>query len=235
LDTLLTARRPLLPSSKDLRTWAIPADGRPRQARLWMGGLLVLGSIGLQATSARAQEAVRKGDLELGLDLGWSGFQSNLVKPNGTRLSIYGDYHLTRRIALVADITCLGGSERAPADSLNFTLCTGSLGGSLDLRARSRLVPYLRMSVGQAQLDRDAREGEFDIDDRSAALEAAAGARLYLGKRRRMSVRADALWTRAGVFEGWSTHTSVSLGVAYRIGPDSTQVNEGGRRDRSRR
>jgi len=73
-----------------------------------------------------------------------------------------------------------------------------------------------------ARAQEAVRKGDLDIDDRSAALEMAAGARFYLGDRRRVSVRADALWTRAGVFEGWSTHTSVSLGVAYRIGPDST-------------
>ena len=193
--------------------------GLPECVRLLTCALWTLGWTWVSAAPAWAQAGVEKGDVEVGLDLGWTGFHSDLVKPNGTRLSLYGGFHVTRRLALVADITCLGGSEKAPADSLNFTLCTGSLGGSIDLRVHSSLVPYLRVGVGQAQLDRDAREGEFDIDDRSAALEVGGGARLYFGGRRRVAVRADALWTRAGVFERWSTHTSVSLGVAYRVTP----------------
>jgi hypothetical protein len=59
----------------------------------------------------------------------------------------------------------------------------------------------------------------FDIEERSAALQAGAGTRFYFGKPKRVAVRVDALWTRTGVFDRWSTHTSVALGVVYRIAP----------------
>jgi len=188
-------------------------------AQLVMSALAILCSTGMLGGPAWAQERVRKGDFEVGMDIGWTGFRSDLVKPNGSRMSFYGGYFVTRRIALVADITCLGGNERAPTGSPNFTMCTGSLGGSLDLRVHPNLVPYLRLSVGQTQLDRGAQAGVFDIEERSAALQAGAGTRFYFGNRRRVAVRADALWTRNGLFDRWSTHASLALGVVYRIAP----------------
>ena len=190
---------------------------RRRDPRCLLLGLAVLCSTWLVPSPAGAQEEAAGGAFEIGMDLGWTGFHSDLVKPNGSRISLYGAYFLTRRFALVADITCLGGSERAPADSLNFTLCTGSLSGSLDVPVSRNLVPYLRLGVGQAQLDRQARMGIYEIEDRSAALEAAVGSRIYFGARRRLSVRADAMWTRTGVFDAWATHPSVAIGIVYRI------------------
>lgn len=81
----------------------------------------------------------------------------------------------------------------------------------------ANLVPYVRLSVGQAQLDRGAAAGVFDIDDRSAALRAGAGSRFYIGNRQRFAVRVDASWLRTGIFDRWSTQASVAIGVSYRI------------------
>jgi len=183
------------------------------------GTLTLLLALGISGGPAWAQGAVRKGDVEVGMDIGWTGFHSDLIKPNGSRLSAYGGYFLTRGFELVADITCLGGDERAPTGSPTFTMCTGSLGGALHVLVVPNLVPYVRVSVGQAQLDRGAQAGVFDIEDRSAALHVAAGSRIAFGKRRRVAVRVDALWARNGLFDHWSTHTSLALGVVYRIAP----------------
>lgn len=215
-DPVLLGHEPKRPGRNRRRGFPF---GRRGLTRLVTPGLFVLFGSGSLVGPARAQEEIRRGDLVVGLDLGWTGFGSELVKPNGTRLSLYGAYSVTHGIALVADISCLGGSERAPADSLNFTMCTGSVGGSLDLTVHPNLVPYVRLSVGQTQLDRGARMGVFEIEERSAAVQAGAGTRFHFRNRKRVSVRADVLWTRARVFEGWSTHTSVALGVAYRIAP----------------
>ena len=167
--------------------------------------------------AAWAQEGIRRGDFEVGMDIGWTGFGSDLVKPNGSRMSFFGGYFITHGIALQADITCLGGNERAPADNTAFTMCTGSICGALDFRLRASLVPYVRLGVGQAQLDRGAEAGVFDIEERSAALQAGAGSRFYLGKLKRVAVRVDALWTRTVIFDRWSTHASLALGVVYRF------------------
>jgi opacity protein-like surface antigen len=188
----------------------------------------IVSSMVLLAGPAWAQGGARRGDVEVGMDLGWTGFRSDMVEPNGSRLSVHGTYFVIRGVGLVADITCLGGNERAPSGSPNFTMCTGSVGGSLDLRVRADVVPYVRIGVGQTQLDRGAQAGTFDIEDRSVALLAGAGSRIYLGKRRRVALRADALWTRTGVFARWSTHTSVALGIVYRLAP-SRRTTLGGR------
>jgi hypothetical protein len=195
---------------------AVRADTRTR-------ALVILLALGVLTPPAWAQESVRKGDVEVGMDIGWTGFHSPLITPNGSRLSAYGGYFLTRGIELVADITCLGGDERAPTGSPTFTMCTGSLGGALHVPVRPNLVPYARLSVGQAQLDRGAQAGVFDIEDRSAALHVAVGSRIAFGKRRRVAVRVDALWTRNGLFDHWATHTSLALGVIYRIAPSREQ------------
>ena len=181
--------------------------------------LCLLLALGVLAAPAWAQESVRKGDWEVGMDIGWTGFHSALIRPNGSRLSVYGGYFLTRGIELVADITCLGGDERAATDSPTFTMCTGNIGAALNLPLRPNLVPYVRVSVGQAQLDRGAQTGVFQIEDRSAALHVAAGSRIAFGRRKRVALRVDALWTRNGLFDQWSTHASVALGVVYRIAP----------------
>ena len=62
------------------------------------------------------------------------------------------------------------GDERAATDSPTFTMCTGNSGAALNLPVRPNLVPYVRVGVGQAQLDRGAQTGVFQIEDRSAAL-----------------------------------------------------------------
>lgn len=157
--------------------------------------LAILGTTAVPATAAWAQVGVR-GDVEVGVDIGWTGFRSDQAEPNGSRFSLNGAYFVTRGVAVLADITCLGGNERAPAGSPNFTMCTGSIGGMVDVRVLPSLVPYVRLGVGQSQLDRGAQAGEFDIEERSAALEAGAGARLYFGRGGR-----------------------VALGVVHRIAP----------------
>jgi len=188
-------------------------------ARHLTPALAILGSLWIPGGPARAQEGIRQRDFECGMDIGWTGFHSDPVKPNGSRLSVYGGYFLTGSLELLADITCLGGNERAPVGGSNFTMCTGSIGGALNIRVHSIVVPYVRVSLGQAQLDRGAQAGVFDIEDRSAALQAGAGSRFTFGKRRRVAVRVDALWTRNGLFDQWSTHASLALGVVYRIAP----------------
>ena len=183
------------------------------------GTLTLLLALGVLAAPAGAQESVRRGDSEVGMDIGWTGFQSDLIKPNGSRLSVYGGYFLSGGVELVADITCLGGDERAAAGSPTFTMCTGNIGAALHVPVCANLVPYVRLSVGQAQLDRGAQAGVFQVEDRSAALHVAAGSRIAFGKRRRVAMRVDALWTRNGLFDRWSTHASVALGIVYRIAP----------------
>jgi hypothetical protein len=153
------------------------------------------------------------------MDIGWTGFHSALIVPNGSRLSVYGGYFLTRGVELVADITCLGGDERAAGSSPTFTMCTGNIGAALNVPVRPNLVPYLRVGVGQAQLDRGAQAGVFQIEGRSAALHVAAGSRIAFGQRRRVALRVDALWTRNGLFDQWSTHATLALGVVYRLAP----------------
>lgn len=170
------------------------------------------------AGAARAQEGPRPRDVEIGMQIGWTGFGTDVVRANGSRISLQGGVRVSRRFELEADITCLGGTERAPSGTPAFTLCTGSLGGLANFRTDARLMPYLRVAVGQAQLDRGAEAGVFDIEERSAALEAGFGGRLYLGKPKRFAVRLDASWLRTGVFGRWSTHASVALGVTYRMG-----------------
>lgn len=175
------------------------------------------------AAGARAQERTRRGGVEVGLDLGWTGFGTAAVEPNGGRLSVYGAWYLTPRLALVADITCLGGTERVVA-APSFTMCTGNLGGAFDLRAHARLVPYLRLGIGQTQLDRGAQAGVFDIEEKSVAFLAGAGARWYLGRTGRVALRGDALWTRTDVFGDWAAHTSIALGVIYRFGANRSAL-----------
>jgi hypothetical protein len=181
--------------------------------------LAIVSAGSLAAGPARAQDVGRKRDFEVGMDFGWTGFRSAAAEPNGSRLSLNGAYFLARGVALLADITCLGGTERGVVANPGFTMCTGSLGATLDVRVLPGLVPYLRLGFGQTQLDRGAQAGVFDVEERSAALLAGAGARLYLGSRRKLAVRLDALWTRTDVFGGRATHPSVALGVVYRITP----------------
>ena len=55
-----------------------------------MRALAIVCRTGLPADPAWAQDGVRRGDVEVGMDIGWSGFRSDMVKPNGSRISFYG-------------------------------------------------------------------------------------------------------------------------------------------------
>jgi hypothetical protein len=176
---------------------------------------------GLTGTSLAAQSRLpRPGDVEVGIDLGASRFGvGQPAFPTGTRISLFLAHYLTRHLGWGLDIVCLGGSDPAATAGTGsgFTLCTGSVGALLAVPVSARVAPYLRVSVGQAQLDRDAQKNVFDIDKRSGAAQASIGSRIALGRTGRFAVRAEASWLRTGALEGWGTHRSGAVGVVYRV------------------
>lgn len=191
-------------------------DPAARRRLLAAGAALCL--LVLPAAPARAQETLRRGDVTVGMDLGWTGYGSGAVEPSGVRFAVFADWAVLRLLALESDITCLGGDERGTTGAANFTLCTGSLGAKLYAPTRGRLTPYLRVAVGEAQLDRAARAGVYQIDERSLALEGGAGTRWQLGTKRRWALRFDARLLRCGFFGEPRTNGSAALGIVYRLG-----------------
>jgi hypothetical protein len=195
-----------------------PRRPGPAARRRTLVGGVSLCLVALAAPPARAQETLRRGDVTVGLDLGWTGYGSNAVEPSGARFAMYADWAVLRLLALEADISCQGGDERGATGPANFTLCTGSLGAKLYAPTRGRLMPYLRAAVGDAQLDRAAQQGVYQIDERSLALEAGAGVRWQLGAKRRWALRVDARVVRCRFYGEQATNGSVALGIAYRLG-----------------
>jgi len=178
---------------------------------------LLVCAMGAAANAAVAQDGTQAGDIVIGIDLGWAGFRSAGFRPDGTRLSLHARVHLSPRLAVAGDITCLGGTEAAPADA-GFTLCTGSLSGIVQVRMTPALTSHVRLGVGQAQLDRGAAAGVYDIDARAWALVAGAGSRLALGHRRRVALRLDASWLRTDALGSRATHVSIAGGIEYGFG-----------------
>jgi len=182
--------------------------------------LLILAAspaVGASAQAPRHFEPPARGAVQLGVDLGHTRFAVSGIRPDGTRFSMFLGAHLTPRVAWTFDITCLGGTPVGALEDQGFTICTGSLGGQLEVGVTSHVRPYLRAGLGQSQLDWQAELDVFDIDERGGATTAALGTRVTLGRTGRYALRAEIAWMRDDVLGVGATHRSIALGIAYRM------------------
>lgn len=171
-------------------------------------------------TAAAQERRPAPGASEVGIDLGasqFSGTNQMDIKPLGTRVSLFLTLPVTPSLAVGFDITCTNGMERFQSlgVEMDFTICTGSLGGQLNIPGSERLWPYVRVSAGQAQLDRGAVAEEFDVDDRSLSVQAALGSRFFFRPGARVGMRAEVQWLRTDLAGGEIRNLSVGVGVTY--------------------
>ncbi len=181
-------------------------------------GLAAL-ALAVLGTPSFAQETLRRGDVTVGMDLGWAGFGSSAVEPSGFRVSLFGDWAPVRTLALEADVTCLVGMLRGGSgDSSEVGLCAIGVGAKLHFPTSGRLAPYVRVGAAYETLDIGTGNSLFEANESGLALEAGAGVRWQMGTKRRWALRLDARFIRSPFFGKQETNGSVAAGVIYRLG-----------------
>ena len=158
------------------------------------------------------------GEWHFGVDAGFANFIPGYFRERGTRFVLYGERQLHRHLAVQADGNCSRGSKaRVIGVPQEFvSLCSGVVSAVVPFELHPKLWPYLRVGYGLSLWDEQAREGFYNVDDKSPTWVIAAGFRSYLGAEQRVGLRLDVQRQETSLRDLRVPHWSFGLGLSLR-------------------
>jgi len=146
---------------------------------------------------------VRKGDGEIGFDIGGTEFDSELERSSAPRLDFRFGYQVTRLFQIEGQL--------GAADRRDVTLATGFANFVFNFPTSERAIPYFLVGGGAAYLDNN------DADDTSGAAQLAGGLRAF-GEEGRLGVRLELGATWEDTFDEAKTHINFVVGFTFALG-----------------
>ena len=156
---------------------------------------------------------VGAGQGELGFDLGFTDFDSEVSRDDGGRATFRGGYFFTDLFELEGELAASGVNDDAGVD---IALTTLTVNAVLNFRAGDNVVLYALGGFGTARLTYDF--GPFSIDDDGAAWQLAVGSRFFFGSAKRVAVRVELSFLTENTFDESSNHASLTGGFTWRLG-----------------
>ncbi len=169
--------------------------------------------VGTLLALAPAHAGIGEGNGEVGFDLGFTNFDSDVTNEDGTNLGLRGGYHFTRLFELEGQVAGYAAEEAGVDIGLGVFL----VNAVFSFHPRGTIVPYVLAGVGQATLEFDI-PGLGTVDDDGRAFQVAAGARLFFGARKKVAVRIELSSLQERTFDESSRHGSLNVGFTWRIG-----------------
>lgn len=170
----------------------------------------------LFAGVALGEEASRtfigKGDVELGLDLGGSKFDSDFDDDTSTRIALRAGYFVSDSFEIEVEVA------ETDLDVLTSNLNAYTLNAVWNFQRGTRLVPYVQAGAGIADYDYESLFGSTRIDDSGLALKGAVGTRVFFGNFDRVALRLEAALQSIDILDDTETSLNISAGVVVRLG-----------------
>lgn len=157
--------------------------------------------------AARAQA----GGFEIGVGIGAMEFDDNLGGENELRVDVRGGYFFTDRFELEGQLI------RATS-IFDLTLTAYMVNGVFRLGSSERVVPYLLVGAGTANVELSGGPFGVSVDDDGTALQVGLGTRFYFGDSGRGSFRLELSALNEDSFDQDSTSFSLTGGVSWRFG-----------------
>jgi opacity protein-like surface antigen len=187
-------------------------EGNYMQKRLIMmlaAGLLFAG---VALGEEKPRTFIGKGDVELGIDLGSSRFDSDFEVDASTRSAFRAGYFVNDNFEIEAEVA------ETDLNVLTSNLNTYTLNASWNFQSGSHFVPYVQAGVGLADYDYESLFGSTRIDDSGLALKGAVGTRIFFGDHDRVAMRLEAAMQSIDILDDTETAFNISAGVVVRLG-----------------
>ena len=167
------------------------------------------------------EAGIGQGNGEIGFGFGWMDFDSNINSETGGRFSIRGGYHFTNLFQLEGQILSANVTDfqRPGVSFQNTSMGAFLVNGVFNFGSSQVVVPYALAGVGRVAVLDLATTSGAGFDEDSPAFQVAGGVRLFFGKSKRAAVRLELSLLRENTFDVSSTHTSMTVGFTWRLGP----------------
>lgn len=154
---------------------------------------------------------------ELGFDIGYAHFDSNVTDKGGARFNFRGGYCFTKHFQLE------GQGVGMASEDTGFVDVTTSLGVDFVNAvfnfhpSNKQVVLYVLVGIGYATLTIDPDPGP-KVDDSGVAYQLAGGSRFFFGDKKRVAVRVEVSVIDEDTRDETSTHVSLTGGFTWRLG-----------------
>ena len=154
---------------------------------------------------------------ELGFDIGYGKFDSDVSDKGAARFNFRGGYCFTKLFELEGEGVGMGSEDTGFPD-VTTSLGVDFVNAVFNFHPANReIVPYVLAGVGYATLSVDLDPGP-DADDSGLAWQIAGGSRFFFGDKHRVAVRVELSAIEEDTFDQSSTHVSLTGGFTWRIG-----------------
>ena len=169
-------------------------------------------------TAIPVSAGIGKGNGEIGVDVGWMELDSDLIKDRALGLTVRGGYHFTDLLQLEGQLGSFYTTDIFSEDVIYRFFFVDAV---FNFRPTEHIVPYALGGVGIVNQDIDPTSGPIpsvDTDDSSAAYQVGGGSRFFLGKKRKIAIRAEITFLAEDTFDQSSNHVRILAGVTWRLG-----------------
>ena len=157
-----------------------------------------------------APASAQRGDFEIGAGLGFAHLDDKLGGDGGLTAELRVGYFVTDRFQLEIQNSRASSIFDGSFDAL-------TLNALYHWDRKTRIVPYVLVGLGRADVTLDKVPGAQQEDD-ATALRAAIGARFWLGSKERASLRLELGALNEDSFGDDSTHLGFSSVFSWRFG-----------------
>jgi opacity protein-like surface antigen len=165
-----------------------------------------------------ASAGIGKGNGEIGVDVGWLELDSDFVEDRALGLAVRGGYFFTDLLEVEGQLSSFYTTDIFSED---LTFRTFFINVVFNFRPTENIVPYALGGVGLVNQDIDPTSGPWpgdDADDSSSAYLLGGGSRFFLGKKKKIAIRAELTFLGENTFDQSSTHARIVVGVTWRLG-----------------
>ena len=157
-----------------------------------------------------APASAQKGDFEIGAGIGLIELDDKLGGDGGLTADLRIGYFVTDRFQLEVQNSRASSIFDGSFDAL-------TLNALYHWDRKTRIVPYVLVGLGRADVTLDKVPGAQQEDD-ATAFRAAIGARFWLGSKERASLRLELGALNEDSFDDDSTHLGISSVFSWRFG-----------------
>ena len=150
---------------------------------------------------------VEKGTGEVGIDIGYTDFDSD-VGSTGMRFAFRGGYFFTDVIGLEGMLSYTSASEESETSPELYTAYVNAV---VNFRHKRNLVPYFALGIGAAQMDIGP------VDDSGPTAQALGGARFY-GQKGKFGFRLEGGLQWVDTFDESTANWNMSFGFTWTVG-----------------
>ena len=150
---------------------------------------------------------------EIGIDAGWTSFDSDVTGSDAWRLGFRAGYAVTDWFEVEGQFAGARASQDVGSVDIDTTLLIAIANGVFSYRTGA-FAPYVLAGFGGANLQ--ASPGISSFSDFGRAWQVGGGSRFFVS--RGTALRAELSFLRENTFDAWNNHWNLTGGVTWVFG-----------------